>query len=134
MRDSAPAIARHPDTLAIDPTVQFAAAPVFLQEGVEGAEQDGHGSESVADTCCRGHPGLCLLCSSRQRGSLQRGPHVASILCCACSSVMRPAQTARCRPSSSRSLIAASGQVRSQRFLGDRGWPPSPMGMRWSSS
>src|SRR5215472_9007962 len=47
---------------------------------------------------------------------------------------MLPAQTSRCSRNSSRSLVAASGQVWSQRLWSDRGCPPSPIGMRWSSS
>ena len=63
-----------------------------------------------------------------------RGPHVASMSCCACSNVIRPAQTSRCSRSSSRSLLAASGQFWSQRLFDDEGCPPSPSGMRWSNS
>ncbi len=50
-----------------------------------------------------------------------RGPHVVTISCCACSNVMRPAQTSRCSRSSSRSLIAASDQFWSHRLVGDVG-------------
>lgn len=54
----------------------------------------------------------------------------SAILCCAASSVIRPAQTARLRPSSHRSLRLASGQGSGQRLRRSVGWPPSSKGMK----
>ena len=50
---------------------------------------------------------------------LHREPHVASMLCWACSNVIRPRQTSRWSRNSSRSLIAASVQLWSHKLLGD---------------
>jgi hypothetical protein len=45
VRDPGAAVARHPDPLALDATVQLPAPAVLLQEGVERGEQLGHGAE-----------------------------------------------------------------------------------------
>jgi hypothetical protein len=42
MHDTAPAVARQPDALTINATVQLTAAAVLLEEGVKGGEQLGH--------------------------------------------------------------------------------------------
>jgi hypothetical protein len=65
-----------------------------------------------------------------RRSRRYRGPQVVSISCCASSKVIRPAQTSRCRRSSSRSLTATSDQAWSHRLLDDVGCPPSPSGIR----
>jgi hypothetical protein len=44
MRDAGPAIARHPNALAIHAAVQLATAAMFLHEGVEGSEEFRHGT------------------------------------------------------------------------------------------
>jgi hypothetical protein len=38
MRDAGPAVARHPDPLAINTALEIAGATVLLQEGVKGGE------------------------------------------------------------------------------------------------
>lgn len=51
--DGGLAIARHPDPAFLHVAIQLAIPAVLLQEGVEGGEQLGHGSGSLAEMRAR---------------------------------------------------------------------------------
>ena len=46
LHDVGPAVAGHPHALIVDATVEIAALPVLLQEGIEGGEQIRHGARA----------------------------------------------------------------------------------------